>query len=278
MTPLTLVILLAFGLSVMMALAWAVAVWSGKSGWIDVFWTFAVGLGGVAGSLLPVNDVGAFALRQWLVAALCAAWSLRLGHYIAVRSVRRGDDPRYAQMRQDWGDDFGRKLFWLLQLQVAAALVLAISIAIGAHRPVQGLVMTDILGGIILVAAVFGEGLADRQLERFSADPANKGRVCDIGLWRVSRHPNYFFEWLVWVACATIAVDISGGYRPGWLALAAPLQMYWLLVHVSGIPPLEAHMLRSRGDRFREYQRRVNAFWPGPPKASLSGQQAGGSQ
>jgi steroid 5-alpha reductase family enzyme len=84
----------------------------------------------------------------------------------------------------------------------------------------------------------------------------------------MSRHPNYFFEWMGWFAYAIIAIDFSGGYPWGWLALAGPALMYWLLVHASGIPPLEAHMLRSRGQAFRDYQHRVNAFWPGPQHAA----------
>jgi len=88
--------------------------------------------------------------------------------------------------------------------------------------------------------------------------------VCDIGLWRWSRHPNYFFEWLFWLAYPLIAIDLAG-YNPyGWLALLAPICMYWVLVYVSGIPPLEEHMLRSRGETFRAYQLRTRAFFPFP--------------
>jgi steroid 5-alpha reductase family enzyme len=108
--------------------------------------------------------------------------------------------------------------------------------------------------------------VADRQLKAFVADPKNKGKVADTGLWSYSRHPNYFFEWLGWFAYVLIALDVFGAY--GWwpLALLAPAMMYWLLVHASGIPPLEEHMLRSRGEAFRAYQARVNAFFPGPRK------------
>ena len=115
--------------------------------------------------------------------------------------------------------------------------------------------------------AALGERAADRQLARFGGDPRNKSKICDAGLWVYSRHPNYFFEWLVWVSFAMIAIAPAGHYPWGWFGLAGPVLMYALLVHVSGIPPLEAHMLRSRGDAFRLYQARVNAFWPGQPKA-----------
>jgi steroid 5-alpha reductase family enzyme len=118
----------------------------------------------------------------------------------------------------------------------------------------------------MLVIAIVGEAIADRQLATFRADPKNRGQVCDVGLWGMSRHPNYFFEWFGWLAYPAIAIDL-GSYPWGWIALCGPALMYWLLVYASGIPPLEAHMLRSRGAAFRAYQDRVNAFWPGPPRA-----------
>ncbi len=114
------------------------------------------------------------------------------------------------------------------------------------------------------MAGVVGEAIADYQLRRFKTDMANRNSVCDTGLWRWSRHPNYFFEWLCWLAYPLIAIDLSGHNRYGWLALLAPACMYWVLVFVSGIPPLEEHMLRSRGETFRDYQARTRAFFPLP--------------
>jgi steroid 5-alpha reductase family enzyme len=116
------------------------------------------------------------------------------------------------------------------------------------------------------LAAIVGEAIADRQLRAFKSDLANGNAICDVGLWRWSRHPNYFFEWLLWLAYPTIAIDFTGHNPYGWLSLAAPICMYWILVHVSGIPPLEDHMLRSRGEAFRAYQKRTRAFLPLPLK------------
>jgi steroid 5-alpha reductase family enzyme len=116
----------------------------------------------------------------------------------------------------------------------------------------------------VLAAAVFGESVADAQLRKFKAEAQNPNSVCDVGWWRWSRHPNYFFEWLAWVAYPVIAIDLSGHNPFGWLAVLAPACMYWVLVHVSGIPPLESHMLRTRGERFRAYQRRTRPFLPCP--------------
>ncbi len=126
-----------------------------------------------------------------------------------------------------------------------------------------------ISGALILLSGIAGEALADMQLRRFRADPANKGKVCDAGLWRWSRHPNYFFEWLCWLAYPVIAIPIDDpfGYPFGWASLLAPVAMYVFLVHVTGIPPLEAQMLRSRGERYRDYQLRTSRFFPLPPRA-----------
>ncbi|TAM98301.1 MAG: DUF1295 domain-containing protein [Rhizobiaceae bacterium] len=261
MTTAALVVALVVGLSVTMAGAWIVALLTGRSGWIDAIWSFAVGLFGAAAALVSLTS-GEITARQVLVAALALAWSFRLGIHIAMRAGHGGDDPRYRQLREEWGVAFKGRLFLFLQIQALAASVFALSIMIAAHNPVPGLRILDWLGVAVLIVAVIGETLADRQLSYFGENPANKGKVCDVGLWGLSRHPNYFFEWLGWLAYALIAADFSDTYPWGWLALAGPLLMYWLLVHVSGIPPLEAHMVHSRGEAFREYQRRVNAFWP----------------
>jgi steroid 5-alpha reductase family enzyme len=103
-------------------------------------------------------------------------------------------------------------------------------------------------------------------MKLFKADPANKGKVADLGLWGWSRHPNYFFEWLGWLAYPVIGLDPAQPFT--WLSLTAPLVMFLLLTRVSGIPPLEAAQIASKGDAYRAYQARVSAFFPFPPKPS----------
>lgn len=253
-------------LSLVMSIAWVIAIRSGKSGWVDAIWSFAVGAAGIAVALVPLPDWQQATTRPVIVALLAAIWSIRLGLHIVGRTLHGGDDPRYAQLRSEWGEAFPRRLFWFLQIQAAAALLLALSIFTAARNPAPQLQIGDWLGIALLVIAILGEGVADRQLARFRENLGNKGKVCDVGLWGLSRHPNYFFEWLGWLAYVAIALDLTGAYPWGWVAGTGPLFMYWLLVHVSGIPPLEAHMLKSRGEKFRAYQARVNAFWPGPPR------------
>jgi steroid 5-alpha reductase family enzyme len=257
---------IALSLSILMAVAWMVQQRTGNSGWVDTIWTFSVGLTGAGSALWPVSGSAPNA-RQWLVAALVAIWSLRLGSHIAVRTAGISDDPRYAAFAREWGVDSPRKMFVFLQNQGFGSIPLVFAVFIAAHFPSEGLRFQDGFGALILLIGIAGETLADAQLKNFRTDPANKGRVCDAGLWRWSRHPNYFFEWFGWLAYPVIAV--SADYPFGWATLLAPVFMYWILVHVTGIPPLEAQMLRSRGERYRDYQSRTSMFFPLPPQKGV---------
>jgi steroid 5-alpha reductase family enzyme len=257
---------IALSLSVLMAGAWLVQQRTGNSGWVDTIWTFSIGLVGAGSALWPVAGTAPNA-RQWLVAALVAIWSLRLGLHIAVRTLGITDDPRYAAFAKEWGVDSARKMFVFLQNQGFGSIPLVFSIFVAARFPSDLLRPQDYLGALILVAGIAGEALADAQLKRFRLDPANKGRVCDIGLWRWSRHPNYFFEWFGWLAYPAIALSVD--YPWSLATLLAPAFMYWILVHVTGIPPLEEQMLRSRGERYRDYQSRTSMFFPLPPQKDV---------
>ncbi len=252
---------IAAGLSLAMSLAWRVRIRTGQSGWIDAIWSAATGLAGFVVALWPGPPAPSG--RALLSAGLVLAWSLRLAGHLFVRARGAGDDPRYAALAREWGADFPRRLFVFLQIQAAAALPLVAAIALAARAP---RVFPDLLDGaglLVAVAALAGEAVADTQLARFRRN-APRGALCETGLWRLSRHPNYLFEFLFWCAWPLIAFDSSGDYPQGWLALAAPLFICWLLVHVSGVPPLEKHMRASRGAAFEAYARRVNAFFPIP--------------
>ena len=256
-------IFVAAAVSLIMAAAWLVQRKTGNSGWIDVTWS--LGVGGVAfiAAAWPLGQ-GWPHWRQMGVAILAVAWCLRLGVHIATRTRAATDDPRYRNLMIQWGKDAARRMFWFLQSQAAVGIILALSIALAAQNPNPSLRVQDWIGLIILMAAIAGEATADRQLRAFKSDPANRNAICDVGLWRWSRHPNYFFEWLSWLAYPIIALDFACHNPYGWLSLAPPICMYWILVHVSGIPPLEDHMLRSRGEAFRAYQKRTRAFLPLP--------------
>ena len=252
-------------LSAGMSLAWFVWFRTKNAGWVDVVWTASLGLtGAVGGFLMP----GA-SWRHGMIAVLLLVWVLRLGFHIAGRNQKRHTDPRYDKMLKARGADATRQMFWLMQKQAWVSAPLALALLLAAGVPPAAFRIVDGLGLLIVAISIGGEALADRQLRQFMSTHPAKG-VCDVGLWSWSRHPNYFFQWLSWCGYALIALDFSGAYPWGWIALAAPLCMYWLLTSVSGIPPLEEHMLVTRGASYRDYQRHTNAFFLGPPKAKAS--------
>src|SRR5216684_7919422 len=207
---------IALSLSVLMTIAWATQQRTGNSGWVDTIWTFAVGLVGAGSALWPVGAEMPNP-RQWLVAALVAIWSLRLGIHIAIRTAGISDDPRYAAFAKEWGVNSARRMFVFLQNQALGSIPLVFAIFVAARFPQDGLRAQDLLGALILFAGIAGEALADAELKTFRSEPANKGRVCDVGLWRWSRHPNYFFEWFCWLAYPVIA--LAPGYPWGLATL-----------------------------------------------------------
>jgi steroid 5-alpha reductase family enzyme len=261
------VIAVVVALSILMAGAWLAWRITQNSGWVDATWTFGLGAIGCLGALVSYSG-GTPTPRQTIVAVLIAFWSLRLGAHIAYRTAQIADDPRYARLLRGWGATASRKMFWLLQKQAVVSIPMVISVILAARNPAPALRVQDLLAVLVLVVAIIGEGIADTQLRRFRSDPRNDDRICNVGLWRWSRHPNYFFEWVGWLAYPLFAVDVGGVYPWGWAAIAGPVCMYWLLVHISGIPPLEEHMLERRHDAFRTYQANTSAFFPGPPRAN----------
>jgi steroid 5-alpha reductase family enzyme len=251
-------------MAVVMTTAWAVSLKTDNTGWIDVFWTFGTGLTGVVVALAPW--AGTPSAREILVAVLVAVWSVRLGAYIAVRVARGAEDARYLMLKDEWGAAFKGRLFGLAIVQAPATTLLCASIAAAALRPGAGLTPEDVIGAVILLIAIVGEGRADGQMKRFKADSSNHGKIMDQGLWGLSRHPNYVFEWFGWLAWPVIAIDLSGAWPQGWASLIAPVVMYLILTRLTGVPPLEKAMLKSKGQAYVDYQNRVGAFFPRPAR------------
>jgi steroid 5-alpha reductase family enzyme len=252
-----------------MICAWITQRLTRNVGWVDVYWTFGTGAAG-AGLALARFDGAAPDARQILVAVLALIWALRLGLYVALRVAHSPEDRRYVEIREEWGAAFQGRLFGFLMIQAAVGLLLAVAIMLAARNPAPGLGPTDLIGAGILAAAILGEGVADEQMRRFKADRSNHGLICDQGLWAWSRHPNYFFEWFGWLAYPVIAWPVGGVYLWGLAAWVAPVLMYLVLARGTGVPPLEAHMLKSRGQAFADYQARVSRFFPAPPRARPS--------
>jgi steroid 5-alpha reductase family enzyme len=248
---------------VIMVAAWAFGLVRQNGGWTDVFWTWGTGATLAAAALA---DFGAPSppQRRWLVAGLMIVWMLRLGVYLTPRVASHPEDARYAAFRKGDPKGYPLKMLFVTLPQAPATALLALSVVLAARAP-GPLGLRDALAVAVFIAAIVGETISDGQMKRFRDDKANKGQVMDRGLWGWSRHPNYFFQWMGWLAYPVIALDPA---RPvTWLSLSAPLVMFGLLRYVSGVPPLEEAMLKSRGDKFRSYQARVSVFFPSPPKA-----------
>ncbi len=229
-------------------------------GIVDIVWSYAFGL--VA--LLYAALAAGWAPRRWLVAGLVTAWSLRLGTYLyrRVMSHHPEEDGRYKEMRARWAKNFAREMFKFYQLQAVSVVILATPFLLALGRAEPAFTALDYAALALFVAALAGETVADAQLAAFKKNPANKGRVCDVGLWSLSRHPNYFFVWLTWVSFALFALPAAWG----WLGLVAPGAILYLLLFVTGIPMTEAQAVRTKGDAYRAYQRRVSAFVPWFPR------------
>ncbi len=241
----------------LMAIFWLAQLRTGDAGIVDVVWSVAVGLLAILFAWLADGHPS----RRILLGVLVGIWSLRLGGHLLTRVMQLPEDGRYQRLRAEWGDRAQRNLFLYFQVQAVWGVLFAIPLLVAARNP-RPLGALDAAGVAIWLVALVGESLADRQLGRFRRDPANRGRVCRDGLWRYSRHPNYFFEWVHWWAYPLLAWSAPAG----WVALLGPLVMLYFLLKVTGVPPTEANALASRGDAYREYQRTTSVFFPWPPK------------
>jgi steroid 5-alpha reductase family enzyme len=165
-------------------------------------------------------------------------------------------------MKKKWGNKAGVMLFLTFQFQGALDVLLSVPFAIVFRNPAPGLSNLEWAGLLVWAAAWAGESLADRQLEAFKRNAANKGKTCRAGLWNYSRHPNYFFEWLIWCAYALF----ESASPLGWIAWACPALMLYFLFKVTGIPLTEAQALKSRGEDYRRYQQTTSVFVPWFPR------------
>lgn len=236
---------------------------------IDSVWSYAFAL-----------CAGVFLITYWpeitpptITLLFCVAvWSLRLGTHLAQRTLQEleREDVRYQKMRDDWGEETSFRMFRFYVFQAMALTFLCTpmvaSVIEARFLPEETHHNMGILhwAGLALVLfALLFEALADRQLKLFKANPSNHGRVCDQGLWAWTRHPNYFGEWVIWVGFALLSYNSTFYAIPGVICAGT---MYYLLTRVTGIPMTEERLIASRGQSYRDYQNRVSAFWPKPPK------------
>jgi steroid 5-alpha reductase family enzyme len=242
-------------LLLMMFLIWLISMRINNAGLVDVGWAFGLV---VLAAWYACQGPG-FPARKWFLAGMVVAWGLRLVTHLVWRIVREPEDGRYQQLRREWqGSNANLRFLFFFQAQALLDILLSLPILIAATNPAPQLSMLEYVGIALWLVAVIGESIADAQLAVFKRDPANRGHVCQRGLWNYSRHPNYFFEWFVWVAWAVYAMASPSG----WLALICPSLMLFFLFRVTGIPATEAQALRSRGQEYARYQQTTSSFVP----------------
>ncbi|HRN54315.1 MAG TPA: DUF1295 domain-containing protein [Gemmatimonadaceae bacterium] len=239
---------------------WAVHLATRNASWVDVGWAATLGILAITYAVFAPGHLP----RRILVAAVVGVWSARLTLHLVTRTIGAAEDPRYAEMRERWGGTQGRlgvKFFVLFVGQGLLDVLLALPFLFAAIDTAPQIHPLTWIGAAVAALGMLGEAAADAQLRAFKADPANRGQVCRVGLWGWSRHPNYFFDWLVW--CGFALLGIASPW--GWTGLLGPALMLYFLTRVTGIAATEAHALRSRGEAYAKYQREVSAFIPRPP-------------
>ncbi|MDP2876561.1 MAG: DUF1295 domain-containing protein [Holophaga sp.] len=252
----------AAGMTALMFLTWALHLRTRNAGWVDVAW--ALGLGGLAVFFALVGSGDP--LRRLLIGLMGGIWGLRLGMHLFLRVAKDPhEDGRYVTLRQEWGGAIELKFLGFFLFQGLLDLFLALPFLLASLDPTPEISFLTWAGVVLWLISILGEAISDRQLQRFKLNPLNRGRVCRDGLWAFSRHPNYFFEWLIWIAFALAATSSPWG----WLAWSCPLLMLNFLVRVTGIPATEMQSLRTKGEDYRRYQQEVSAFVPWFPNQRI---------
>lgn len=243
--------------TVVMILVWAIQWRTRNAGYVDVAWALMLGSAALGFGWFAKGDVATRAT----VAILGGLWGFRLGLHLLHRVLREPEDGRYAHLRAHWQGHQGKFLGFFL-FQALLTVLFATPMLAAAQNPTP-LDLSHLLAAVCIWAfALGGESLADAQLDAFRRNPANRGRTCRDGMWRYSRHPNYFFEWLHWFAYVVLAMG-SPLFALSWIG---PIVMFVALNWITGIPFVEAQSLRSRGDDYRAYQRTTSRFIPWIPR------------
>ena len=248
----------ALAVFVLLAGTFAVAKAAGKHSVIDTAWGLL--FAAIAVVVFVRSSGHGDPVRRWLLLAMTVAWGGRLATHIGRRTVGKPEDPRYEVLLSKAGgsrDLYALRMVYLLQGLLAFVIAAPILVGGFERHPVR---VAAWLGVGLWCVGVFFEAVGDAQLERFRADPANKGRLIDTGLWRYTRHPNYFGDACVWWGIFLVAADTW----PGVLTVAAPLVMTLLLTRGSGARVMERHMSRRPG--WAEYAARTSMFFPRPPR------------
>lgn len=243
---------LVFGV---MAILWLVHLRTRNAGIVDFGWALNLGLLALLYFFMSEGE----ALRKYLITAMACIWSFRLAFYLLfTRYLGQEEEGRYRELRRKWKTNLNLKFFIFFQAQALLDLVLSAPFLLACLNANPGLAFWEWIGFGLWLMAFLGETLADWQLHKFKSDPRNRGKTCRAGLWNYSRHPNYFFESLLWVAYFVFAA--ASPY--GWISVYCPVLMLLAIFKVTGIPATEAQALRSKGEDYRDYQRTTSMFVP----------------
>jgi len=257
-SALTTVTIGAVVVAAFMFVLWIIHVAMKNASIVDVGWAASLGILAITYALRASGNF----TRAWVIAGMAGIWSLRLATHLLTRIVGKPEEGRYVQLRRDWKTNLAFKFLLFFEFQALLAVVLSIPFLLPTLNASPSLHPVEMLAVVLFLIGIVGESLADAQLERFKSDPSNRGRTCNAGLWSCSRHPNYFFEWVIWVSFSLFAL----GSVWGWLGLISPALILYFLFNVTGIPATEAQALRSRGDEYRRYQETTPAFFPWFPR------------
>lgn len=248
---------------VIMLLMWLICCVNRRAGIVDVAWSFAVGLNVVLAAWL--TQTAPLILRVFLGVAV-GLWFGRLGWHLLRRYMaEHAEDRRYAAMRAAMGrwQHVGFLAFFMFQAGLVVLFSAPMLLLLSQPESAWSVHLTlyIIIAAVIMLIAFVGEWLADHQLYVFKQDPNNAGKTMNLGLWRYSRHPNYFFEWLHWFAYPILALGV--GMYALWVY---PVLMFLFLYYITGIPFSEQQALRNRGQNYVDYQQRTSIFIPWKPK------------
>lgn len=245
---------------VIMFLTWCYAVRIENFSIVDAVWSFCF----LVHAIIFYNLSDGLTLRKILLALMIGFWSFRLGFYLAKRiaSHHPTEDTRYIKLRADYGDKYKFRFLVFFFYQAVSVSFLTLPFVFSFKNTNPEISILEWMGAIVWALALIGESIADYQMNSFRSNPNNRGKVCDVGLWNYSRHPNYFFESCIWWGYFIFLLGTSGLV---W-SIYAPLTILLLLLKVTGVPPSEAQSLKSRGDAYRKYQERVSVFIPWFPK------------
>lgn len=244
-----------------MVVLWVVQLRTRGAGVVDIGWAACLGLGAGFCAVTGSGDPA----RRLIIGAMGMCWGLRLAAHLLFDRVLSGpEDGRYQMMREKLGGRTNAVFFLFFQAQALLVVILSAPFVLAANDPRPGPTLLDWLGLAVWIAGLAGESVADAQLKAFKRRPDSRGEVCNTGLWRYSRHPNYFFEWLMWIGYATVAT----GAPLGWIGWSAPALILLFVLKLTGIPPTEARALRSRPEAYRRYQQTTSAFFPWIPRAA----------